>query len=798
MLDSTAARFVSDEPEDLNRQLTGAKGGFSWLDPSGNNNISNLPFTRDDITLGSESELQVVVLGTRDNVDLPQIIVQSNYYKNIVKRAKTGEFPQKVVSQLESFLSEIEKNIWENSWVRLPLYALHALTIEQFESDLLEDKRIAGGNHRPDRETFIFSQQGETWLRLPVSYVLRIALIDWINRMPDMPYLLRDTGNALCDHFINDNTSPETLSFYLSKCSEQMSGGKSLAQENSLRLLTTHLLVEYANTRFCLEESGQKIIVYYAPHPPIRQRKLNDIVSDSFYRELFINPCLAGWDKGSEKYEYMMLCHQTLSRSQLNAVAKMKEAGIINSNLVVLPNTCNVSLANNGIHISIGSRKLSKLLRDKSNGFTVSHEKYLGDLVIKIVEHFLPLFVGTYSAAPYRFAFKDFHPEKALGFLPHQLDYTHLRMIWRRWQKKTANKVFGKPLTPFGPEWLDQSLARIFRLKGDFVPDVRIIDYLVSLMSTETSPSLDGTMGNHERLKKDLFSMGVFDPSMSVYFLYRLREFAKQGFTGFEGRHYSLFDSFSEDFAEAAELQSFLTACAFKLAADGEVTHSHIPDDPIVESERRQVFFQSAIGIPTFFVRKNSSNLFLRKIVSKTKNTRPSRRYKGYIRVQVREYRLALLLYLRRTFPELVEQFDLIESLRDLTDRIVSPEISASGRLTKGILDSVGAKSPMEVPAERFNECAEEYYRSKLRLKHIDESFALLLPAFKALEKVSQSNTFYRNTIESIAQNGTLESFWSSIREGFHNSTFEPQLLDKALLSAILIVYRQNQEKELK
>ena len=69
----------------------------------------------------------------------------------------------------------------------------------------------------------------------------------------------------------------------------------------------------------------------------------------------------------------------------------------------------------------------------------------MGDLVVKIVEHFLPLFVGTYSAAPYRLDFVDLHPEKALGFLPHELDYTHLRMLWRRWKKK-ANLNIMRPV----------------------------------------------------------------------------------------------------------------------------------------------------------------------------------------------------------------------------------------------------------------------------------------------------------------------------------------------------------------
>ena len=87
-----------------------------------------------------------------------------------------------------------------------------------------------------------------------------------------------------------------------------------------------------------------------------------------------------------------------------------------------------------------------------------AHEKYLGDLVTKFVEHFLPMFVGTYSAAPYRLAFGDFHPEKALSFLPFELDYTHLRMIWRRWRKKAHLKVrpwgFGSPPSA-PPGWMN-------------------------------------------------------------------------------------------------------------------------------------------------------------------------------------------------------------------------------------------------------------------------------------------------------------------------------------------------------
>ena len=105
--------------------------------------------------------------------------------------------------------------------------------------------------------------------------------------------------------------------------------------------------------------------------------------------------------------------------------------------------------------MSLGSRKLSQLLADPNSGYTRRDEKHVGDLTVKIVEHFLPLFVGTYSAAPYRLDFNDFHPEKALGFLPHELDYTHLRMLWRRWQKKANLSICGKSITPFGPAWID-------------------------------------------------------------------------------------------------------------------------------------------------------------------------------------------------------------------------------------------------------------------------------------------------------------------------------------------------------
>jgi hypothetical protein len=352
----------------------------------------------------------------------------------------------------------------------------------------------------------------------------------------------------------------------------------------------------YANEGFGLRESGQQALVYFAPHPPVRQKELNDHVPDGFYRELFMSPCLSGWDRGEEKHRYMHLCHQVLSRSRLNTVAKLKEAGIITNNLVVLPSVSDVSLANNGTHLSLGSRRLGAALADPSSGFTALHEKHLGDLAIKTIEHFLPLFVGTYSAAPYRLDFTDFHPERALGFLPHELDYTHLRMLWRRWKKKARLSFFGQAITPFGPPWLDRLVSGAFSLKGDHVPDFRLIDYLVSLLSTSRSPALDGRPGNGERLRRDLADLGIFDSQMSVYLLCKLREHGAIGFSGFEGRHYSLFESLEEDLGDAADLQNLVALLAFRLMAEGRLSHREIPDSPVIESERRQIFFAAAIG----------------------------------------------------------------------------------------------------------------------------------------------------------------------------------------------------------
>ena len=228
-------------------------------------------------------------------------------------------------------------------------------------------------------------------------------------------------------------------------------------------------------------------------------------------------------------------------------------------------------------------------------------------------------------------------------------------------------------------------------------------------------------------MRGDLADMGIFDGQMSVYLLYKLREYASLGFSGFEGRHYSLFENLEDDMGGAAGLQTLVTALAFKYLAEGELSHARIPDDPSVESERRQIFFGAAIGIPTFYVWKNSGNLFLKKILLRTRDVRQSRRYPGYVRVRNREYCRALVRILLEDGAEIIEAQNLGGTMEELIMRLENPERhSAAGKLTRGILDTVNARSPMALSAREFNQGAEKYYREGLRQRHMVETFGFL------------------------------------------------------------------------
>ncbi len=741
---------------------------FAALDlaPDANRPLADrLPFCGVDVTAGSEMELQASVAGRRENVDLPQAIEDSSYFSHLLRRAASGDSSAHLISSLQRFLAGNREQVWENSWVRFPRRYLGPFADQVFKTDLQADKSRPQEGLRADCDRYLVTGcGGEDQLRVPVSYLVKLALADAVDHPRGLPEVVRRTGRNLMAHFLNDNTSPESFSCYVMPLLPDAGLGRAVGREAAKRFALTHLLVQYANRRYGLIDGGQQALIYAAPHPPMRQKQLNDLIPDSFYRELFMSPCLSGWDRGEEKHRYMHLCHEMLSRSQFNAVAKLRDAGIIVNNLVVLPTVSNTSLANNGTHISLGSRMLTARRAAGDAAYGPLEEKYVGDLAIKISEHFLPLFVNTYSAAPYRLGFADFHPEKALGFLAHQMDFTHLRMLWRRWRKKADLSVCGRPVTPFGPPWLDRLFAGLFRLRGDYVPDYRLVDYPAWLLSTFDSPAWDGRLGNHERLKRDLAQMGVFDGRMSLYLLIKPRIFEDIGFSGFEGRQYSLFADFRQDMGRAADVQVLVTALAFKYMARGQLSHRHIPDNPVAESERRQMFFGAALGMPTFFVRRNSRNLLLRRILKRTGKVRFSRRYPGYLRVPIDAYRRALLQTLREDGADLVEALNLEETLNDLQQRLENPDRhSAFGKLNEAILRDTSKKSALSMRPADFNRAAEDYYREGLRCQHLREGFEILAEDLRELDR--KRPEVATKALGQLLGNRCAESFIRSLQK---------------------------------
>jgi hypothetical protein len=65
--------------------------------------------------------------------------------------------------------------------------------------------------------------------------------------------------------------------------------------------------------------------------------------------------------------------------------------------------------------------------------------------------------------------------------------------------------------------------------------------------------------------------------------------------------------------------------------------------------------------------------------------------------------------------------------MEELMSRLEYPDKnSAAGRVTRGILETINARSPMEINARTFNQGAEKYYRETLRRRHLMEAVRFL------------------------------------------------------------------------
>jgi hypothetical protein len=263
------------------------------------------------------------------------------------------------------------------------------------------------------------------------------------------------------------------------------------------------------------------------------------------------------------------------------------------------------------------------------------------------------------------------------------------------------------------------------------------------------------------------------------------------GFSGFEGRHYSLFESLTHDFAEAASLQALLTALAFKYVAEGTITHEDIPDDPTTESERRQFLFAAAMGVQTCSVRQDTANRFLMKILAKTTKSRPSRRYTGYLRVKLRDYCQALLTTMEEDAADLIEALDLRDTMSLLRLRLTDPvQYAASGKLTTGILKEVGTGSPMNLSGDEFNLAAEDYYRETLRKRHLNEALTSLLEDLREIDRDQPKDHPYRRTATTLIGPQSAGDFLDSRNDGLLGETLDEATLAQYIRLTLLAVQR--------
>jgi hypothetical protein len=335
-------------------------------------------------------------------------------------------------------------------------------------------------------------------------------------------------------------------------------------------------------------------------------------------------------------------------------------------------------------------------------------------------------------------------------------------------------------------------LATTLRLKGDLVPDFRLVDYLVTLLSTESSPALNGDLGNHERLKEELMEMGVFDSRLSIYLLYRQRILASSGYAGFEGRSYSLFHSLMEDMAEAVDMQNLITALAYKYILEEKVCHRDIPDVPSIESERRQIFFGSAIGIPTFYVRYNTENRFMRKILSFVQFSRKSNRYRGYVRVRNSEYKLALLKVLRQDAAGLIKKLDVSDRLVSLEEKLSGNATTAQHRIITGVRRQQNhKKDPFSVSADTFNSGMEQYFRGELKQQQIREGLGVLLNDCTTLER--QSDNDFSAILSKVAPDTGAAKYVAGNIEHIVSEKADTKTLENILHLCLAIIHHHQQ-----
>jgi len=175
---------------------------FGIRNKTGDGPAGSLPFGINDVTAGVEDELQTVVIGRGDRVDLPITIQESNYYKNLLRRTLSGDVPGNILTMLQDHIAGNRENAWENSWVWLPRDTINEYAVTIFKTDMLADKNNPSFGLRSDAARFIFFKQGRECIRVPVSYLLKLALADAIGDKKSMNSPVFKRGQKLLLHYL--------------------------------------------------------------------------------------------------------------------------------------------------------------------------------------------------------------------------------------------------------------------------------------------------------------------------------------------------------------------------------------------------------------------------------------------------------------------------------------------------------------------------------------------------------------------------------------------------------------------
>ena len=234
---------------------------------------------------------------------------------------------------------------------------------------------------------------------------------------------------------------------------------------------------------------------------------------------------------------------------------------------------------------------------------------------------------------------------------------------------------------------------------------------------------------------------------------------------------------------------------AYRYALGEEVCHHDIPDDPTIESERRQIFFGSAIGIPTFYVRANTCNKFLKKILHHVNAIRKSSRYRGYLRVKNTEYRLALIKLLREDGADLINELQVEECVHNLEERICARQPTAFSTILDGVRRKLPYQlNPLNTNAETFNGVAEEFFRGDLKKRHLQEGLAVLIDDCRRVSAHHSSQI--AELMQSFTPHLTADQFVVENMEKVVSESADTETIERLLYICLAIIHHQQTHED--